>query len=832
MTNYYVDSVTGNDNNNGTQNSPWRTIQRAVNDLMPGDIAYLSGRFREYVNLNRNGTPGNYINFEAWPNRPAPIWTAAESINSPWIVHGTLNNKTVWKTTLDNSWILPDRRNLVFWDGMPLSESKYPVNSYLNAFPSFINSTTTNTLSPTSARYNASLPNGLDNTVQINFGGNARWGWQSGDVSSINNNAVTFSYIRTEYGDVLAPSDNDPFYLWGHYNLLQPGQYFLNSNILYLIPPNNSDPNLFKIGIKVKDSLCNPWDNASATWGKHYYKFTGIIFDAAPILLGDASTNWQFYNCRFQYFSYFLACPNGLLSPQYWTDNLVFIGNSLSISDCIFNWFYGGIILAGNDIVFQNNTVSDGNLFGVNQSMVGIGSSSKPSTNIIIKNCTLSRCGRSATGLFNVKDGRILNNEIYDFNRLTNDNGGIYCFGGTTSVTDFGWSEIAYNKVYQENADKYRTGIYLDHGCSKMIVHHNQSTPDITNGNPMRLHSPCSDIKVYNNTFVSHPDKTGNGLSMWGYMGMTGVEIKNNIFTAPIYIGIPGIDNNDLKDIVNSSLTLQRNIYHNTPPLFIDIAAKDYRLLGNSPAADAGLLIPPYTDNYSGFAPDIGALDGIATPITPPVVIPPVIVEPPVIPTPPEPIPVPSPVVPPVVEPSYPPPSPPPVPLPPGILEPVPPPDPPIEPLIPLPPVIPSLPVVTPTPPLPTANKLLENQYKYSNNIGISIRGVSYPLTISNGSLQLSTDIQLIKESIFSVLETRFFERIMRPGYGTPDLIFDAIPSNEFALQQIRMALETQIEDVDFDVTGTMLDSGQMFINIEWTVNEIPQPIIKYLLQK
>ena len=824
MANYYVDSDLGNDNNLGTITAPWKTLQRSVNDLNPGDILYLSGTFREKVNFNKNGTASNYISFECWPNKSA-VWTALDII-SGWEQYGILNGNNVWKSTINS--VLPDNKSLVFWNGQPLTIAKYPKQSNLTPFPTFIRATAA-TDNNGIATYNQTLPNTTAN--KINFGGNSRWSWQTGNISSITNNNLTFSYIPTEYGDVLSPTIDDPFYIWGAYDLLQPGQYFIDGNAVYIMPyDNNLNPNNATVEIKTRDSLNNPWDNQTSTWGKHYYKFKNIVFFGAVVVMGDASSNWQFSNCRFQYFNYFIECLNGLLSPEYYTDNQVFLGDNLIIENSIFNWFSGSILLIGNNILFKNNSVSDGNLFGVNQSMVGVGSSSRESSNIIINNCSLNRCGRSATGLYNVKNAKIINCEIFDYNRLTNDNGGIYCFGGNQTSFDFGWSEISYNKIYKENAEKYKTGIYLDHGCGQLIVHHNQSTPETINGNPMRLHSPADNVLIYNNTFVNYQN-TGNSISLWGYKTMSGVQIKNNIFTRPNYIGILNYENYDLQDAINNQINSQRNLYYTTPPLFVDTNSKDYRLLPSSPAVEAGLLLSPWTDGYSGFAPNIGAIDGVAVITPPPVIVPPPIIEVPPSP-PPEPLPpVPLPTTPVVLPPATPPTSPPPEPLPPGLFDP-PPPIIPNEPLTPLLPIISPLPVALPLSLLPTANNLLSSgEYQYKNVLTTAIRGVSYPLKIVNGNLSLSTDIDLVKESIFSVLETRPFERIMRPAYGTPDMVFDAISSHEYVLHQIRMSLETQIEDVSFDVSGEIEDTGEMNVTVEWSIDNIPQPPIEYKLQ-
>jgi hypothetical protein len=48
-------------------------------------------------------------------------------------------------------------------------------------------------------------------------------------------------------------------------------------------------------------------------------------------------------------------------------------------------------------------------------------------------------------------------------------------------------------------------------------------------------------------------------------------------------------------------------------------------------------------------------------------------------------------------------------------------------------------------------------------------RGLKYPLTTKDGNLATSFGVEAKAEEIKSVLETRFFERVMRANYGTSD---------------------------------------------------------------
>jgi hypothetical protein len=60
--------------------------------------------------------------------------------------------------------------------------------------------------------------------------------------------------------------------------------------------------------------------------------------------------------------------------------------------------------------------------------------------------------------------------------------------------------------------------------------------------------------------------------------------------------------------------TLSNNILSGTDPQFVDAANGNFQLQPTSPAIGAGLIIPPYTNGYSGSAPDIGAYDHTKAP--------------------------------------------------------------------------------------------------------------------------------------------------------------------------------------------------------------------------
>ena len=107
-----------------------------------------------------------------------------------------------------------------------------------------------------------------------------------------------------------------------------------------------------------------------------------------------------------------------------------------------------------------------------------------------------------------------------------------------------------------------------------------------------------------------------------------------------------------------------------------------------------------------------------------------------------------------------------------------------------------------------------------------SIRGLSYPLQVKNGSLQLTVDDSIVEQQIISVLETRPFERVMRADYGLPDYVFETMRPAEINAR-ISEAIVTQVAGVDdLSVTGNWDngDSGLYSVRIAYSVRGVLQP--------
>jgi hypothetical protein len=114
-----------------------------------------------------------------------------------------------------------------------------------------------------------------------------------------------------------------------------------------------------------------------------------------------------------------------------------------------------------------------------------------------------------------------------------------------------------------------------------------------------------------------------------------------------------------------------------------------------------------------------------------------------------------------------------------------------------------------------------------------SIRGITYPLTVDNGNLATSTDYTLVTQQIRSVVETRYFERVMRAEYGIGDYVLEVLDPGQInsaiqfsILQNVAGLTELSVSG-DWQTAG---DDGIYRVFIVYSVNGVPQPPLRFAL--
>ena len=114
-----------------------------------------------------------------------------------------------------------------------------------------------------------------------------------------------------------------------------------------------------------------------------------------------------------------------------------------------------------------------------------------------------------------------------------------------------------------------------------------------------------------------------------------------------------------------------------------------------------------------------------------------------------------------------------------------------------------------------------------------SVRGLTYPLTVINGNLATSTDYDLVTQQIRSVLETRYYERVLRASYGIGDYILEVLDPGQVN-SAIQYSILQNVEGLsELSVQGDWItggDDGVYKVVINYAVNGATQAPLNYTL--
>jgi hypothetical protein len=114
-----------------------------------------------------------------------------------------------------------------------------------------------------------------------------------------------------------------------------------------------------------------------------------------------------------------------------------------------------------------------------------------------------------------------------------------------------------------------------------------------------------------------------------------------------------------------------------------------------------------------------------------------------------------------------------------------------------------------------------------------SIRGITYPLTVVNGNLGTSVDYSLVTQHIRSVVETRYYERVMRANYGVADNILDIMNPGQIN-SEFQASIAANVPELSqLSVTGDWQSEGEdgiYHMYIQYSVKGVPQPPLQFTL--
>jgi hypothetical protein len=117
--------------------------------------------------------------------------------------------------------------------------------------------------------------------------------------------------------------------------------------------------------------------------------------------------------------------------------------------------------------------------------------------------------------------------------------------------------------------------------------------------------------------------------------------------------------------------------------------------------------------------------------------------------------------------------------------------------------------------------------------VAASVRGIAYPLNVVNGNLAIKTDFDLKTQEIRSVIETRFFERVMRADYGVADHTLDIINPGQIN-SEFQTSIMQEVQGLSsLNVSGDWLsqgDDGVYKVFIAYAIEGVPQPPLEFAL--
>ncbi len=503
-------STRGSDANAGTRaGTALQTIQAAVDQAMPGDTVVVhAGTYRETVAFSRNGTAKAPITIK--PYRQGRVIISGCDPVSGWTLHDP--KKNIWRAPMP--WTLGVGRNQVFADGKALIEARYPnmpgpklgmyVSDLSPLWPTFGEfSIPAETAQSQPGRIVSKLLEGTpDNHWQgaiyygIHYEG---WCAQTGIIESSRAGEIQVGDRTQGWWFPLSAkyqSEEGRGMIVGHLNALdQPGEWFWQDNVLYLIPLSAGPPE--KIEAKRRQLAFDLSD-------RQFITLRNLEVCAASMRMADAQY-CAIDSCRFSYISHFMHhYAAGVLDKTRDTINSgetgIFVsGRDNTFANCELRYSAGaGLHLRGYRQTVHNSLIDEVNytshyLNAITQAVAEYTTHENflQGGHVITYN-TMRNAGRhffnfngNASSTHSRDQGPqdylavlFAHNHLYNGMLTSKDAGfmtGYFTSGGTLHGLN---SQVAYNVMhdcYDRAGMKWQQLgiIYLDAGTSNVDVHHN-----------------------------------------------------------------------------------------------------------------------------------------------------------------------------------------------------------------------------------------------------------------------------------------------------------------------------------------------------------------------
>lgn len=644
------------------------TLAAAISQAQPGDsIIIHEGIYRERVQISKSNLvltryQEDYVLVSG--NERVENWTAATGM-APGVMQADVSGLGI-----------ESEFSQLFVDGRAEMMARHPNNTIghmmlpleANAGYSLLTNVekAQGTVGAGSATFDQAIPN-VDLTGGIFRGltGKMR-NYVFGSITAQNGNTVSFTGLnKGQWQNSAAIANTKHKVSWGfllHKNLIDiPGEWFLDGNTLYFLPPAHTTLSDASVEVQVRNQILKV-NNAQDI------SFVGINFVAGHGELLNSS-NLSFEKCSWRHLQPFWI-PNNYGDND--SDNTgMFMDNTSQtmFKDCYLGQSWGNAfaILDGSNHTFENCIIEDIAWIGIFAS--AIYTRTGPVT---VRNCTFGDAGRFHLRLRSDDKIEVYDSDFYGAMMMGEDAGPIEATStGKLTPLDLKESVFAYNKVHDCHgipvfdggyAKQFIVAFYME-DTENYTAHHNLVYNIVSNNYTgsqnmeeagaflylgPRYNYMSRPVNYYNNTVWNY-DKSINiwhiEADNWQELNMVAPggsmqdgHFENNIFlkdrafklnwTKQIlnsnggrvdWVSVsnpPKIETNDFNAYVTHCQGIGYNfnalntiiIDENDEALnFVDAGNGNFRLKSSSAAKGAGKEIPGITSSAN---PDCGALEG------------------------------------------------------------------------------------------------------------------------------------------------------------------------------------------------------------------------------
>lgn len=619
---YYVGPA-GSDKKNGSQASPFRTIQKAADVMKPGDTCLiLSGRYREAVVLKESGTEGKPLTFKAAPGQKVVI-DGTDPVAGPWKVSAEGVYSTSWTGKTEQ----------LFFKNQPMMWARFPNMKFDENWQADKKWALTEKGSQVGVAVHAGVGsigqslkgalffiklgkgnNCFSRTITRHEAGSAEIHWDSKEF--LDNPRFTAEDGQSEKIKVAGLNGNR-FFIKGSLALLDAEHewfYAAQSNKLSLMPPGKMAPSAGEVTVKTRVYGFQAEDTA-------YLRLEGVDFFACSARF-DKVRHVTMERCRF-FYPYELHQFHD--NPQVVEDQhpVFLLGEDNLIKSCLVQYSPGtSLYVIGRKNRIENSIVCEGSRHGRHNDPnitvrydhrkgYGRDFSYQGRGGNVVSHCTVFNGSGIGVYLLGRGPSTAEYNHVFNVGQYCTDVSALYIPLGK----DRRWTGFHHNWIHDING----IGIRCDQDGEQVLFHHNVVW-NCKAGGKANGYS----CRIYNNTiFVNNPNHPFLTVLQGQDELMTDWPVQNN---AAFRLA----DRRDLREMKQLSkeekkkrpfildLKETKYIHHNKiitaknhESLFVstDEDNMDLRPRKGSALIDRGAKVQGVTDGFHGKAPDIGAYE-------------------------------------------------------------------------------------------------------------------------------------------------------------------------------------------------------------------------------